>query len=65
LPREEVKKVVRKLDILEADSMIGKQLDGDYAGMRSLRAWPYRIIYYFNGKTVEVVSVEHRQSVYK
>ena len=47
-------------------SFAGKKLEGEYDGARSLRVWPYRIIYviYQDIVTVVVLRVAHRQSVY-
>lgn len=66
LPPPEKKKVARKLVLLANDQMIGKLLQGEYAGSHSLRAWPYRIIYTLDTRdTIVVFSIAHRQSAYK
>lgn len=67
LPLSEKNKVKKKLLLLEANPLSGKKLSGELAAYRSLRAWPYRIIYIFNEekKQVEVSDIEHRQGVYK
>lgn len=67
LPDSERKKIKKKLNSLETDQLTGKKLGGDLKLFRSLRAWPYRIIYYINETEdrVEVVDIEHRQGVYK
>ncbi|CAN5205145.1 hypothetical protein BH09PAT2_BH09PAT2_05790 [soil metagenome] len=63
----EQKKIKKKLKILEEDAFSGKKLAGILSELRSLRAWPYRIIYFINEsqETVYIVSVAHRQGVYK
>ena len=63
----EGKKIKKKLNSLESDQLTGKKLAGELKLFRSLRAWPYRIIYYINEgeDRVEVVDIEHRQGVYK
>ena len=65
IPLSEQKKIKKKLLLLEQDSEAGKKLSGQFAELRSLRAWPYRIIYYINKNTIYIVSVAHRQGVYK
>ncbi len=67
LPQTEQKKVKKKLQSLEMSPLAGKKLVGELSLYRSLRAWPYRIIYSINEKEkrVEVSDIEHRQGVYK
>lgn len=65
LPLPEKKKIFKKLHSLENDPLLGKKLSGEFNGLFSLRAWPYRIIYQFKQKIVFIVTVEHRQGVYK
>ena len=66
LPQSDQKKVRKKLAVLEQDSLLGKKLTGEFEGVRSLRVWPYRILYEINKKTkrVEVLMIAHRQGVY-
>ena len=65
LPLKEKRKIVRKLDALSEDPLSGKPLRGELEGLRSLRAWPYRIIYKLTKNSIIIYSVAHRQSVYK
>ncbi len=67
LSPSEQKKVKKKLLSLEINPFGGKKLSGELSIFRSLRVWPYRIIYAINKaeKRVEVSSIEHRQRVYK
>lgn len=67
LPKPAQEKIKRKIVLLEKDELIGKKLSGDFAGLRSLKTWPYRIIYYVNGEqdAVFVTSITHRQGAYK
>ena len=67
LPRTEQIKVRKKLQILENIPLAGKKLTGELHNIRSLRAWPYRIIYEINEteKRVEIHKIAHRQGVYK
>ena len=64
LPVSEQKKIKKKLLVLETDSFAGKKLSGELSELRSLRAWPYRIIYYINSDRIFITSIVHRQSVY-
>ena len=66
LPQPEQKKIKRKLAVLEQSPQAGKKLSGNLAQIRSLRAWPYRILYYIDSKrdTIFVVTIAHRQGVY-
>lgn len=67
LPKIEQAKIKKKLLLLNEDPLAGKKLAGELENDRSLRAWPYRIIYTINqkGKRVEVSSILHRQGAYK
>ena len=65
LPKTEIKKVIRKLELLAADKEAGKQLKGELDGLYSLRAWPYRIIYEIKSSSILIYSVAHRLGVYK
>ncbi|OGD62018.1 hypothetical protein A2160_00435 [Candidatus Beckwithbacteria bacterium RBG_13_42_9] len=61
----EKKKIIRKLENLLEDPLAGKPLKGELEGLKSLRAWPYRIIYQLNKKSIVIFSISHRQSAYK
>lgn len=65
LPLSEKKKVVRKLELLSEDPQAGKKLKGEFEGLYSLRAWPYRIIYKPTKTKLTIYTVTHRQSAYK
>lgn len=67
LPPPEQKKVKKKLLSLEINPLAGKKLSGELSLYRSLRIWPYRIIYTLNEKEkrVEISDIEHRQGAYK
>ena len=64
LIRNRVKKLVQRLI---ASPISGKPLKDDYAGLRSLRIPPFRIIYEFNEKekTIILHKFEHRERAYK
>lgn len=63
----ELKKAKKKILLLADDPLAGKPLQGNFRGLRSLRAWPLRIIYSFNSDTQAVIieTVDYRGNVYK
>jgi mRNA-degrading endonuclease RelE of RelBE toxin-antitoxin system len=65
IPAAEQSKIKRKLIALGNDPYVGKKLSGELAELRSLKAWPYRIIYYINQDKVFVTSIIHRQGAYQ
>ena len=67
LPKKDKQKVVAAFEVLKEHPMAGKQLEGKYKGFRSLRVWPYRIIYAVDHSiiTVTVVRIGHRKDVYR
>lgn len=66
LPEAEQKKVKKRLFSLEENPLSGKKLSGELVIYRSLRAWPYRIIYINNNKKkrVEVSLSDVRSGLY-
>lgn len=64
LPISEQTKIKKKLTSLESDPYTGKKLSGELAEVRSLRVWPYRIIYYLEKDTIFITSIVHRQGAY-
>jgi mRNA-degrading endonuclease RelE of RelBE toxin-antitoxin system len=66
-PKTEQIKIKKKLSALEQNPQDGKKLPGEYEELRSLKAWPYRIIYYIDitQKKIFIVTIAHRQGVYK
>jgi mRNA-degrading endonuclease RelE of RelBE toxin-antitoxin system len=67
IPSTERKKILKRLDGLADNPLMGKKLNGDLEGSYSLRTWPYRIVYLFDSKKnqVQVVAIVHRQGAYK
>lgn len=65
LPPPEKKKVIKKLLFLENNPLSGKLLTGKLEDIRSLKAWPYRILYEFKDLKVIVHRITHRQGAYK
>lgn len=67
LPKADQVKIKKKLISLSKDPYEGKKLEGELKDRRSLRAWPYRIIYTINKKEnrIEISAILHRQGAYK
>lgn len=66
LPKTEAIKVFKKIEIIKQNPFYGKKLEGEFLEMRSVRAWPYRIIYSFNAEEgLVILAVKHRQGAYK
>lgn len=63
--KSDQKKILKKIEVLTIDPISGKKLEGEYQGLRSFKAWPFRIIYYLSEGTIHIVTIEHRQGVYK
>jgi mRNA-degrading endonuclease RelE of RelBE toxin-antitoxin system len=64
----ELKPIIRsRLDTLQKDPFIGKKLERELSGYRSLRAKRFRIIYKVNeiDSTIEIHYVGHRKDVYE
>ncbi len=59
------KKVYKKVKTLKSAPLAGKLLSGKLKGIRSLRAWPYRIIYEIGKEQVNILQIIHRQAAYK
>ena len=60
-------KINRAIRLLQEYPLLGKPLEGDCEGQRSLRVWPYRIIYeiYKHQLVILIIAIKHRQNVYK
>ncbi|MFH0979655.1 MAG: type II toxin-antitoxin system RelE/ParE family toxin [Candidatus Roizmanbacteria bacterium] len=67
LSQPDKEKIDKKIILLKNEPFTGKKLTGEYKETRSLKAWPYRIIYFINERKKEIwiVSILHRQGVYK
>ena len=67
LPRNKQIKVLEKIEKLKNDPYAGKNLKGEFEGLRSLKVWPYRIIYRYlsQDKLLFINVIQHRQKVYK
>lgn len=64
LTRDRMKEAI--LEIAQ-NPLMGKKLKGDFGkeGLRSLKVWPYRIIYRFESSYLDIIFVEHRKDVYR
>lgn len=60
-------KAQHKLEMIKNNPLVGKQLQGEYLGLRSLRAWPLRIFYTFNpgSQIIEIIAIKYRGGAYK
>ena len=65
IPKQELNKIFQKIKRLSEDVASGKPLKGEFDGYLSLRAWPYRIIYKVQGRSIYIYSIAHRKDVYK
>lgn len=61
------KKIIRALNLLESDPFVGKPLKAEFAGLWTMRAWPFRIIYEIKQRKliVIVLIISHRKDVYR
>ena len=67
LPKNQKIKVLKKIEKLKNDPYAGKKLKGEFEGLRSLKVWPYRIIYRYlsQEKLLFINVIQHRQRAYK
>lgn len=67
LTRKKQIEILKKIKKLKNDPDAGKKLKGPLKNFRSLKAWPYRIIYQYseNDRTIFINIIQHRQSAYK
>jgi len=61
------KKINSALMGLAINPFQGKKLEGEFKDRRSLKIWPYRIIYRIEKKKliILVLEIAHRQGIYK
>jgi addiction module RelE/StbE family toxin len=67
LTRTKQIEILKKIEKLKNNPDAGKKLKGPLKNFRSLKTWPYRIIYQYskNDKTIFINIIQHRQSAYK
>ena len=58
-------KITRKIKVLATNTLAGKKLGGELKGLRTLRVWPYRVIYIVINGEVWITHISHRQGAYK
>ena len=66
LPKKDYYRIISAIVAISGNPFAGKKLEGEYRGCRSLRIWPYRIIYriYQKELLVIIIRIGHRQGVY-
>lgn len=67
LTRTKQIEILKKIEKLKNNPDAGKKLKGPLKNFRSLKTWPYRIIYQYskNDRTIFINIIQHRQSAYK
>ena len=67
LPKNKQIKVLATIEKLKNDPYAGKKLKGEFEELRSLKIWPYRIIYRYlsQEKLLFINVIKHRQKAYK
>jgi len=67
LPKNKQTKVLSIIQKLKNDPYAGKKLKGEFKVLRSLKIWPYRIIYRYisQDRLIFINVIQHRQKVYK
>lgn len=67
IPEPHKRRIKKALLSLARDPGQGKRLVGIFSGYRTVRVWPYRIVYVIkdNELLVIVYAIAHRQGVYK
>ena len=67
LPRSLQKRTLNAYETLQKNPIAGVKLHGELSGFYKYRLGDYRIVYTFDPKasTVKIMTIEHRQGVYK
>ena len=67
LTRTKQIEILKKIEKLKNDPDAGKKLKWPLKNFRSLKAWPYRIIYQYseNDRAIFINIIQYRQSTYK
>jgi mRNA-degrading endonuclease RelE of RelBE toxin-antitoxin system len=67
LPAQDIPRLETALAAIAADPLIGKALQGEFAGLRSFRFRRYRIVYEFRAKEARVIilRIGHRREAYR
>jgi mRNA interferase RelE/StbE len=66
LPKDKQIKVLATIEKLKKDPYAGKKLKGEFEELRSLKVWPYRIIYRYlpQERLLFINVIQHRQKAY-
>lgn len=67
LPKSKQIKVLVMVQKLKNDPFVGKKLIGELKNLRSIKVWPYRIVYsvFSKNNLIYINIIQHRQRVYK
>lgn len=67
LTRTKQIEILKKIEKLKNHPDAGKKLKGPLKSFKSLKFWPYRIIYQYseNDRSIFINIIQHRQSAYK
>lgn len=67
IPSKHQKRLISAIKQLQENPYKGKQLSGELSDVRSLRVWPYRVLYkFYQDKTIILVlDLGHRQGIYE
>lgn len=67
IPQKYKDRIIRAIASLADKPLAGRPLTGELEGRYKLVVWPYRVIYrlYAKEQLVYIVTVGHRQGVYK
>jgi addiction module RelE/StbE family toxin len=62
IDRRVVPKINAAIRLLQEYPLLGKPLEGECEGQRSLRVWPYRIIYeiYKQQMVILIIAIKHQ-----
>ncbi|NCN06676.1 MAG: type II toxin-antitoxin system RelE/ParE family toxin [Candidatus Pacebacteria bacterium] len=67
LDKKQISRIINAIELLPTTPDLGKQLVGKLRGKRSLRVWPYRVVYSLDQKQnlIIIEAVQHRKEVYR
>jgi addiction module RelE/StbE family toxin len=66
IPEKIRNRLIKAAEALAENPLLGKKMKGDLSDLRSLKVWPYRLLYKVRKKQllVFIVTVGHRQNIY-
>lgn len=65
IPIKKRLKIRQKAQLLQDNPLLGKKLKRELKKCRSLKVWPYRVIYEIFKNKVWIEHIIHRQQAYK